>query len=68
MMVVMGAGNVLLDVLFLYGMDLGVFGAGLASVIATAVACLLGIWWLCDERAAFLLVSVVLIRVFLLCG
>ncbi len=53
MMVVMGAGNVLLDVLFLYGMDLGVFGAGLASVIATAVACLLGIWWLCDEKSSF---------------
>ena len=39
MMVIMGAGNVLLDLLFLFGMDMGVYGAALASVISTAMAC-----------------------------
>jgi len=33
MMTIMGVGNVLLDLLFLFGMDMGVFGAALASVI-----------------------------------
>ena len=42
MMTIMGAGNVALDVAFLYGLNLGVFGAALASVIATAAACLVG--------------------------
>ena len=42
MMTVMGAGNVALDFVFLYGFDMGVFGAALASVIATAAACVLG--------------------------
>lgn len=35
--------NIALDVLFVYSWDMGVFGAGLASVIATAAACLYGI-------------------------
>ncbi len=42
MMTIMGAGNVALDVAFLYGLNMGVFGAALASVIATAAACLVG--------------------------
>lgn len=42
MMVLMGGGNVLLDILFLFVLDLGVFGAALASVLATAAACALG--------------------------
>lgn len=42
MMVSMTGINIALDVLFVYGMDMGVFGAGLASVIATAVSCLYG--------------------------
>lgn len=53
MMVVMGVGNVALDLLFLYGFDMGVFGAGLASVLATAAACLLGFFWLCDKKSSF---------------
>ena len=35
--------NIALDVLFVYYMDMGVFGAGLASTIATALACLYGL-------------------------
>ena len=42
MLAVMGGLNILLDVVFLIGMNMGVFGAALASVIATALACILG--------------------------
>ena len=42
MMVTMTVVNLVLDVLFVYSMDMGVFGAGLASVIATALSCLYG--------------------------
>lgn len=53
MMLVMGAGNIILDVLFLYVFDMGVFGAALASVVATALSCLLGFVWLCDKKSSF---------------
>ena len=43
MMVGMTIVNIVLDVLFVYAFDMGVFGAGLASVIATALACLYGL-------------------------
>ncbi len=43
MMLIMGGGNVLLDVIFLYALDMGVFGAALASVLSTAAACVLGL-------------------------
>lgn len=43
MMAGMTVVNIALDVLFVYSMDMGVFGAGLASVIATALACLYGL-------------------------
>ena len=39
MMTGMTVVNIVLDVLFVYSLDMGVFGAGLASVIATALAC-----------------------------
>ncbi|MBQ9384339.1 MAG: hypothetical protein IJT87_08885 [Ruminiclostridium sp.] len=42
MMAVMGIGNVLLDILYLFVMDMGVFGAALASAIATGIACVVG--------------------------
>lgn len=53
MMIVMGAGNVLLDLIFLFVFDFGVFGAGLASVLATTAACLLGFVRLCDKKSSF---------------
>lgn len=53
MMLVMGVGNVLLDLLFLYVFDMGVLGAALASVAATALSCLLGFIWLCDKKSSF---------------
>ena len=42
MMAIMGVGNILLDILYLFVLDMGVFGAALASVIATGVACVIG--------------------------
>ena len=43
MMTGMTIVNIALDVLFVYYWNMGVFGAGLASVIATALACFYGI-------------------------
>lgn len=42
MMAIMAAGNVALDILFLYVFHMGVGGAAAASVIATAAACVFG--------------------------
>jgi len=53
MMTVMGVGNVVLDVLFLYTLDVGVFGAALASVLSTTAACVLGFVKLCDKKSGF---------------
>lgn len=53
MMTAMGVGNVVLDVLFLYALDMGVFGAALASVLSTAAACVLGFVKLCDKKSGF---------------
>lgn len=43
MMAGMAIVNIALDVLFVFYMNMGVFGAGLASVIATALACVYGL-------------------------
>ena len=53
MMALMGGGNVVLDILFLYAFNWGVFGAALASVIATAAACVLGFAKLVDKKSSF---------------
>ncbi|MCM1023702.1 MAG: MATE family efflux transporter [Prevotella sp.] len=53
MMLIMGAGNVVLDVIFLYALDMGILGAALASVLSTAAACVLGFARLCDKRSGF---------------
>ena len=53
MMVVMGIGNVLLDLLFLFVLDMGVYGAALASVIATALACEVGMVQLHSGKTSF---------------
>ncbi|MBQ7419075.1 MAG: hypothetical protein IJV18_13470 [Acidaminococcaceae bacterium] len=42
MMAIMGVSNVVLDIVFMYLMNMGVFGAALASVIATSCASLFG--------------------------
>lgn len=53
MMLIMGGGNIALDVLFLYVSEMGVFGAALASVLSTAAACVLGFVRLCDKKSGF---------------
>lgn len=52
-MMVLTFGNILLDILFVYIMNMGVFGAGLANVIATALAMLLGFYYLCNNKSDF---------------
>ena len=53
MMLVMGGGNIALDLLFLYPLNMGIGGAAWASVIATAAACGLGFLWLCNKNSGF---------------
>ncbi len=53
MMTGMSVINILLDVLFVFRMDMGVFGAGLASVIATALACAYGLARLLSRRSPY---------------
>ncbi|MCR4841760.1 MAG: hypothetical protein K5840_00685, partial [Eubacterium sp.] len=53
MMTIMGAGNVVLDLLFLFVLNMGVFGAALASVIATALACVYGFMRLHSKGGTF---------------
>ena len=52
-MMVLTFGNILLDILFVYIMNMGVFGAGLANVIATALAMLLGFYYLRNNKSDF---------------
>lgn len=53
MMLVMGAGNIVLDLLFLYPLNMGIGGAAWASVISTAIACAMGFFCLCDKDSGF---------------
>lgn len=53
MMLVMGVGNIVLDLLFLYPLDLGIGGAAWASVISTAIACAMGFFYLCGRDSGF---------------
>lgn len=53
MMSVMSVGNIILDVLFVYVWNMGVFGAGLASVLATTVAFVIGFIRLFAKDSSF---------------
>ncbi len=53
MMTMMTIANIFLDFLFVYHLDMGVFGAGLASVIATALACLYGMFRLFSKDSPY---------------
>ena len=53
MMAVLTIGNVILDVLFVFVLNFGVFGAGLANVIATALSFALGMYYLCKPGSSF---------------
>ena len=45
--------NIVLDLLFLYPLDLGIGGAAWASVISTAIACAMGFFCLCGRDSGF---------------
>ena len=49
--VVGAAANILLDPLFIYGLDMGVRGAALATVISQALSCVWVIAFLCSQRS-----------------
>lgn len=53
MMSIMSIGNVFLDILLVYVFDMRIFGAGLASVIATAIAVSVGFIQLSWKSASF---------------
>lgn len=53
MMLIMGGGNVVLDLVFLYPLGMGIGGAAWASVISTAAACAFGLVCLCGRRSSF---------------
>lgn len=53
MMVIMSIGNIILDYIFVYMWDMGVFGAGLASVIATTAAFIFGMLRLFSKSCSF---------------
>lgn len=53
MMVIMGLGNILLDFWFLWGLDMGVRGAALASVLSATAATAFGMFKLHSGRHSF---------------
>ena len=55
MMAIMGIGNILLDLLFMYGFNMGIFGAGIASFISTLLATVFGFMSLFGKRKNFTL-------------
>lgn len=53
MMAIMAVGNVILDIVFLYALNMGVSGAALASVTATLAACVFGFVRLHGKGSSF---------------
>ncbi len=62
MMILMGVGNVVLDYLFIFTMDLGVHGAALASVLSSAISCVYGFYVLHSKEGFFVLKPYILNR------
>lgn len=52
-MSILTLGNIILDILFVFVFSFGVFGAGLANVIATAIAMTIGFVYLSDKESSF---------------
>lgn len=50
--VIVGAvSNIILDPIFIYGLDMGVRGAALATIISQAISCVWVIWFLCSKNS-----------------
>lgn len=50
MMIVMAVSNIVLDPVFIYGLDMGVRGAAIATVIATVFSLLVGAYFIMSRR------------------
>ena len=50
MLIVAAVLNIILDPLLIYGLDLGLVGAGLATTISTFVSTMLGLFWFLSGR------------------
>lgn len=50
MMMVLAVSNMILDPILIYGAGMGLTGASLATVIATAISMLVGIWYMIGRR------------------
>jgi putative MATE family efflux protein len=50
MMIVMAVSNIILDPVFIYGLNMGVQGAAIATVIATVFSLILGIYFILGRR------------------
>ena len=49
--VVIGAvSNIILDPVFIFGFDMGVKGAALATILSQAISCIWVIWFLCSKQ------------------
>ena len=53
MMMGMTVINIVLDIVFVYFLEMGVFGAGLASVVATTMACIYGMLTLLSPESPY---------------
>lgn len=53
MMGIMSVGNIILDYILIYLLNMGVFGAGLASVLSTLTAFALGVYYLSGKDTTF---------------
>lgn len=42
--------NIILDPVMIYGLDLGVFGAGLSTSVSALLSLLIGLWWYYKDR------------------
>ncbi|MBE6517599.1 MAG: MATE family efflux transporter [Thermoplasmata archaeon] len=50
MMVTLAASNIILDPMFIYVLDMGVMGASLATIVATTISLLLGLYFIHGRR------------------
>lgn len=53
MMTVLTVGNIILDLLFVFVLNLGVFGAGLANVLATMASLIVGVYYIRQNDSSF---------------
>ncbi len=50
MMMVLAVSNMILDPIFIYGLGMGLTGASVATVIATVISLLVGLWFMVGKR------------------